>query len=298
MDAKTGLVLGGRRADTVLTPHEWYTKVIGKLSGKYDVDSPNEVVRRRDERALEEELQFLDHLMQTGHIMFTLKLRRRYVNLARIISRQIKGSIIVEVPLKSPAAAQRQWRKDVDEAGDEAEDTWKAWNEFRMCAGFNPQIKLAIQLCEEVPSELEMQRWLGEPIEYIIVPSFLFIPNNNNYPVLPKKYQDIVGQFFQLTPNIMVKTNGGKWKAQLYSDYIAFLADRYIKPDIMAGYENLLETPLQPLYNNLDAYTYEVFERDPVKYKLYQDAIQQALQDKVPKEERKEKSVVIMILGR
>lgn len=42
-----------------------------------------------------------------------------------------------------------------------------------------------------------------------------------------------------------------------------------------------METPLQPLYDNLDSYTYEVFERDPVKYKLYQDAITRALEDRV-----------------
>lgn len=36
--------------------------------------------------------------------------------------------------------------------------------------------------------------------------------------------------------------------------------------------------------NNLDAATYEVFERDPVKYKVYREAIAQALLDRVPEE--------------
>jgi len=57
------------------------------------------------------------------------------------------------------------------------------------------------------------------------------------------------------------------------------------------SYENQLETPLQPLFDNLDTYTYEIFEDDPVKYKLYQDAIQKALLDRVSDKEAKTKLV-------
>jgi len=53
----------------------------------------------------------------------------------------------------------------------------------------------------------------------------------------------------------------------------------------------MLEIPLQPLSDNLDSYTYEVFETDPVKYKLYQNAIQAALLDRVSDEEAKSKLV-------
>lgn len=47
----------------------------------------------------------------------------------------------------------------------------------------------------------------------------------------------------------------------------------------------MLEIPLQPLNDNLDCYTYEIFEKDPVKYKLYQNAIEAALKDRVKEEE-------------
>lgn len=53
----------------------------------------------------------------------------------------------------------------------------------------------------------------------------------------------------------------------------------------------MLEIPLQPLFDNLDSYTYEVFETDPVKYKFYQDAVQQLLLDRVSEEEAKRKLV-------
>jgi protein arginine N-methyltransferase 5 len=46
-----------------------------------------------------------------------------------------------------------------------------------------------------------------------------------------------------------------------------------------SGYQDYLQAPLQPLTDNLESVTYEVFEKDPVKYDLYEQAIAQALSD-------------------
>ena len=46
-----------------------------------------------------------------------------------------------------------------------------------------------------------------------------------------------------------------------------------------AGYQDYLQGPLQPLSDNLESLTYEVFEKDPVKYDLYEHAIRLALTD-------------------
>ena len=44
-----------------------------------------------------------------------------------------------------------------------------------------------------------------------------------------------------------------------------------------SGYQDYLQVPLQPLTDNLESMTYEVFEKDPVKYDLYEQAICKAL---------------------
>lgn len=46
-----------------------------------------------------------------------------------------------------------------------------------------------------------------------------------------------------------------------------------------AGYQDFLQIPLQPLADNLESLTYEVFEKDPVKYERYYQAMRQALRD-------------------
>lgn len=45
------------------------------------------------------------------------------------------------------------------------------------------------------------------------------------------------------------------------------------------GYQDYLQAPLQPLTDNLESATYEVFEKDPVKYDQYEAAIIEALKD-------------------
>lgn len=46
-----------------------------------------------------------------------------------------------------------------------------------------------------------------------------------------------------------------------------------------AGYQDYLQAPLQPLTDNLESVTYEVFEKDPIKYEWYERAIHNALID-------------------
>lgn len=64
------------------------------------------------------------------------------------------------------------------------------------------------------------------------------------------------------------------------------------------GYEDFLQVPLQPLMDNLDSGTYDVFEKDPVKYTEYQRAICRALIDRVDDTMAKETVVIVMVLGR
>ena len=62
------------------------------------------------------------------------------------------------------------------------------------------------------------------------------------------------------------------------------------------GYEDFLQFPLQPLMDNLESQTYEVFEKDPVKYTEYQRAMYLAILDKVPLEEKDTKVMSVVFL--
>ncbi|KAL8873094.1 MAG: hypothetical protein Q9174_001382 [Haloplaca sp. 1 TL-2023] len=68
-----------------------------------------------------------------------------------------------------------------------------------------------------------------------------------------------------------------------------------------AGYQDYLQGPLQPLADNLESMTYEVFEKDPIKYDAYESAIRKALTDwdlnQKPASAPDGRSVVVAVVG-
>ena len=55
--------------------------------------------------------------------------------------------------------------------------------------------------------------------------------------------------------------------------------ERHLSETYTRAYRDVLQLPLQPLGDHLENGTYETFERDPVKYGLYERAIGRALGD-------------------
>ncbi|KAJ3080507.1 Protein arginine N-methyltransferase 5, partial [Physocladia obscura] len=133
-------------------------------------------------------------------------------------------------------------------------------------------------------------RWLAEPVALVVIPHVLFLLNKKNYPVLPKRHQHTVHQLLKLSPQFLVscpavppisKENGGVEAYRIYIDHLCKLAPPDSKIDSFAkGYDDFLQAPLQPLMDNLESATYQVFERDPVKYTQYEAAIAAALADR------------------
>ncbi|KAI0153214.1 protein arginine N-methyltransferase [Xylariaceae sp. FL1272] len=69
--------------------------------------------------------------------------------------------------------------------------------------------------------------------------------------------------------------------------------------DTLTGFQDWLQSPLQPLSDNLESVTYEVFEGDPVKYNQYEMAIEEALREwrHLSKPTSSPEGVVIAVAG-
>lgn len=81
-----------------------------------------------------------------------------------------------------------------------------------------------------------------------------------------------------------------------YAQYIRYTHRKSLPPNPVEqyaqGYMDHLQQPLQPLMDNLEGETYEGFEKDPIKYRQYEQAAYAALSD------RPEKSVTsIFVVG-
>ncbi|TDG43025.1 hypothetical protein AWZ03_010547 [Drosophila navojoa] len=284
---------------TVLSAVEWSSKVIFQVSD-VDVDSPNAKLREYSKAMLMRDVTWAEHLQINGSIMVRLRGPENN-NLAEIIKSRTKGNWFINVPITNPELASFEHRKDATESEiEEAQqvDPWSWWNELRFATKHNARAKVVVELSDsDRPSRECVRRWLGEPIEAIIIPSSLFVLNRSNYYVLQKEWQTIVGHFISVRANIIISAKTNDKAISQYAEYAKKLISDHGDTHTLNSYENMLEIPLQPLFDNLDGDTYEIFETDPVKYKLYQEAVQQVLLDRVSEAEAKRKLTVVMVLG-
>lgn len=137
----------------------------------------------------------------------------------------------------------------------------------------------------------------------LIVPAAVFLLNVKGFPVLPKHHQNLIHRYMRLRPlpyilltdtTATAITNSSnspesssknrRLDSSSYSSYMRYL--QKLQPPLApveifgAGYQDWLQAPLQPLTDNLESTTYEVFERDPVKYDQYEKAIRLALKER------------------
>lgn len=293
------------RSDLLLASSDWNSLVVGRLSPTIDVDSEVEHVRKNSESRLMQELKYASHL---GLPAIQLKLcGLKHTNLARILANYItKGAnfqVWLQVPLTAPSVDVAEWLEGEDQAEEllNTGSTWEWWNRFRLMTNSSNKVNLCLELNETLPSEAEVLRWLGEPVKTVLINTSIFLTNKKGYPVMSRQVQTLLRRFIPLDIQMIVK---GPCKHELMKHYQQYLDHLWQQVDVgdplqqfARGYEDYLQCPLQPLMDNLESQTYEVFEKDPVKYSEYQTAIQLALTDLVPEEEKEKRVVTLMVVG-
>ena len=190
---------------------------------------------------------------------------------------------------------------------------------------------LALVVPKYLPPAAIQARWYSEPLKILLFPEPTFVPNKYSQPVLSKHHQALLSRYMRqrYTPWIILNDVGPvpssivsspdptPQEASALSTITRVSADptphlSYLralqlkqpqKPPMErfgAGYQDYLQMPLQPLADNLESVTYEVFEKDPVKYELYEQAISYALLEWSKQEKpvsSENGSVVIAIVG-
>ena len=151
------------RSDLFLPSSDWGSLVVGRASYTINVDSKIQHVRHNSEARLLQELKYASHLGLPA-VMVTLH-GRNHFNLARIVSNYIvKGASFqmwVQVPVCQPDLSKYEDRERP------VEQTWDWWNTFRLVADSSSKINLCLDLTEELPGNIEIERWLGEPVKTV-----------------------------------------------------------------------------------------------------------------------------------
>uniref|UniRef100_A0AAQ5Y024 Protein arginine N-methyltransferase 5 n=1 Tax=Amphiprion ocellaris TaxID=80972 RepID=A0AAQ5Y024_AMPOC len=168
---------------------------------------------------------------------------------------------------------------------------------------YNKRICLAIEVGADMPSDAVIDKWLGEPIKAAILPTSIFLTNKKGFPVLSKAHQRIIFRLFKLEAQFIFTGTSRHTEKDFrsYLQYLEYLSQNRPAPNayelFAKGYEDYLQSPLQPLMDNLESQTYEVFEKDPIKYSQYQQAVYKCLLDRVPEEQKDTNVQVLMVLG-
>uniref|UniRef100_A0A8K9VGK6 Protein arginine N-methyltransferase 5 n=1 Tax=Oncorhynchus mykiss TaxID=8022 RepID=A0A8K9VGK6_ONCMY len=259
------------RSDLLLCGRDWNTLVVGKLSPWIETDSEVETERRNSEAALVQELNFSAYL---GLPAFMVPLKGPHcANLARVLLNHIQTGhhscmFWIRVPLIS--------------ADDMRDD-----------------------IIENEPTKHTDDGILNVPFWFFLFQNLfsIFLTNKKGFPVLSKSHQKIIFRLFKLEAQfIFTGTSRHSEKDfRSYLQYLEYLNQNRPAPNayelFAKGYEDYLQSPLQPLMDNLESQTYEVFEKDPIKYSQYQQAVYKCLLDRVPEEQKATNTQVLMVLG-
>lgn len=262
-------------------------------------ESANVEVRDHARDLLNQELEYITYL-GIQFIVFSLD-QPNFCNFARTLyahsEKNLSYSSWIKVTTKPINTS--MYRQDEIES---TEDTWKWWHLFRSITNYHSKFELVLEIGGDISEEHELIRWLGEPLKCLFIPTHVFQTNKAGYPVLDKTLAHFVMKV--LAKNLQVVITGvNRHNSYLsYVQYMQYLKKNAISEDdplTMAAwdFEDYLQFPLQPLANDLSSSTYEVFEKDPIKYARYQEAVREALLDRVSPEQADSVITTIMVVG-
>ncbi|CAL5222774.1 g5187 [Coccomyxa viridis] len=318
--------------DILLVQPTYSNQVVGVTSHGIEPDSEAPDARLAGAKALRLELEWASHMSLQACILPLPQLRCN-AHLACILNQVLNGlsntSIWVQIPLSSQSEA-------AADNSHSSGDSWRAWNEVRCLCNHSTKLGVILEVQSEVPRLEEVLRWHGEPVKALLLPTSAFLTNRRGYPTLSKAHQELLTRFFQLGVQVVlsgesrhshlgtdtvpsaqngfpslsessasgtsVPVNGvSAHPLQLYCEYLSYVFRRPQLPqgqeEMEIGYRDYLQVPLQPLQDNLELQTYETFERDTPKYAAYEQAVHDALLDRVPQSEAATRTTVLMVVG-
>lgn len=195
--------------------------------------------------------------------------------------------------------------------------TWELWNTVRKQCEYHPSLTISLALPRTRTPSYVLNRWLAEPVSCLLVSSSIFASNQYDYPVLHKFNQNLILKFQKVNGDSQILGNelcvilhgmekyannvkGGESAYLEYINYLLKKGDKVLNSNsnhqFLLQEESRIMPPLKPHSDNLLNSTYLTFEKDLVKYDLYESAILEALQDLAPRASAK-RPLVILVAG-
>ena len=265
------------RTDTTLPSKQWGSVIVGKVSDWIDLDAPVSHERKASLKAFREEIAWSTHLGVPAVLLpapsFLPKVE--CVNYAHALNQLVQKSYHLHAWVRVPLTASCPVGA--------AQDTWGVWNTLASLCERHASIHVALELTGDLPSETAIRRWVSEPVKAVIVPTSIFITNSKGFPALTRAHQQLVADLYQHGVQFILSGRPShEAGAQYYISYLeqvvaTSLPESTEKAEFEFAYRDVLQAALQPLMDHLPSETYETFERDATKYRIYEEAIELAI---------------------
>ncbi|KAG0687832.1 methyltransferase protein [Pichia californica] len=291
--------------------HIQYT--VGLISSWIELDSDDIVINEFSFQVFYNEISFANYL---GIKTFMLSPPKNVNNMQIFSSNILKLMDLlpsINITISLPISQDLQ---DKDTSFYDSYSTWEMWNSIRLNCNYHPNLSVSLGAPKSnIPSSI-LDRWLLEPIKFYLISASRFLPNGKSYPVLHKFNQLIIWKLIQYKTlnlpifllhgidknvndsNLNVKELNSNDKST-YLSYIQHLISISYKTDLLPYMYSftlsalkksnissqtlsspfILQSPLEPIIENLENLTYKVFEQDTFKYEQYERAIIKALID-------------------
>ncbi|KAI0441053.1 methyltransferase-like protein [Xylaria telfairii] len=218
-----------------------------------------------------------------------------------------------QLSISDDAQDKSQSSKDID-----IFTSWDSWHVIRTACNYDAKLLVALRIPRVLPEKELQTRWFSEPLQYLTYTPSTFQTNKAGHPSLGRAHQELIHAYMRLkhAPYFLLCDAGpdlqdeqpmntssasefpalGDTAAQPaqsepkipgHNAYLAYFRhlERQQEPytelelNTLTNFQDWLQSPLQPLSDNLESVTYEVFEGDPVKYNQYELAIEAALRE-------------------
>lgn len=286
------------RSDRVIESNKWISNIVGVLSPWIDLENDAPSISLSSETALFEEFNWGCHLGMQSLLLPTPS-KSPSPNYSRCIlqlcSQAQYQQLWVRIPLLAP----------LTHCNTTINDGMMFWCSLHKLCNYHHKLAICLEITKDLPDDIHdsIHRWSGDSVKAAIINTNIFLTNRNGYPVLSKQHQMVLEVLLKFRLHVIFEGRPHHGEADsylLYVQYIQHLYTKMTKPiseeeKFTFGYRDTLQAPLQPLMDNLEAQTYEVFERDPVKYAQYEEAIRKALP--IAKLKVGTKDVVCMVVG-
>eukprot|EP00163_Fabomonas_tropica_P020056 TRINITY_DN3524_c0_g1_i1.p1 TRINITY_DN3524_c0_g1~~TRINITY_DN3524_c0_g1_i1.p1 ORF type:complete len:618 (+),score=110.21 TRINITY_DN3524_c0_g1_i1:228-2081(+) len=282
------------RSDLLLNSGQWTSYVVGKTSPWLDFGSPNAQTRLQSEKVFEQELMWASHLSLPA-VLLPTPLPSSLAPYAQCVHNALLRHTFLQAWLRVPLTFSSSFQVDPLDSdhsknntanGRSLTDPWEWWNSFRVLCNQHAHLAVALELTADLPSDDVLDKWAGEPIKVVIIPTSIFMTNASGFPALSPRHQKFLKRIFEskaqyvLSGTVSPPSKGSAYLTYLGHLHAEFLSTRSEQDTFESPYYDYLQTPLQPLADNLESQTYETFEKDPVKYARYEEAVYKALLDR------------------